>query len=351
MPNPIPEEWEFIKWDNRNQAFVLIPNNNYGASNYLTLVQPHQNPFYAAILAAHGPVHEPTEEELAREQEIEKNRRKLQNAEWLGAITKTFASSVDNPSHWNRVNPERKAEYLAYYRNLLKLQEHEMYDGDDFIWNHYEQLIPNVLEDMEGSPHRETNILIAENTPLFRGDILVRKTGDGAVDSHTRNFCGEHATVNNTVLNANFDLFLATNGIMSDEGLYVDTNGDFIVKDEESFAVASERGLITEMPVGGAPSVNDRLCFRPLESGKITLDLDHPHGWPDCGFTISKVHPNGMVDFWWDGREAEKLLRHLADPRDVCLLPDLQVEDGCMTILTAGTDHSKNQPCRWGEPC
>ena len=221
-----PTEWEFIKWGREDTAYVFISYSNllFYQDFQLTLVQPHQNPFYAAILAAHGPVHEPTPEQLAREAEIHAGAFRVKNLQRLQQSVYRVSATADNPSHWNRLNPERKAEILTHYRSVVKLRNHEDLDKRESILN-LASVLPTIdfLEDPEGSPHRETNILIAANTTLFRGDILVQKTGDGAVDSHTRNFCGEHATVQNTVMAGNFDMFLATNGIMSDEGLYLDT--------------------------------------------------------------------------------------------------------------------------------
>ena len=121
MPNLTPEEWEFIKWGTYNEAYVYIENDYHS----LTLVQPHQNPFYGVILAAHGPVHEPTEEELAREAVLQTKANRYRNIQGLRYLLGRFAYAVDNPSHWNRLNPERKAEYAAHYRNVVKLRNHK----------------------------------------------------------------------------------------------------------------------------------------------------------------------------------------------------------------------------------
>ena len=132
MPNPIPENWEFIKWSNYDEAYVYIENPRY----VLSLIQPRQNPFYAAILAAHGPVHEPTDAQLAREAEIKKEQIKSRNLNHIRQELGIISASLDNPSHWNRLNPELKADGLSYYRKILVLREHQVMDGSSSIYHH-----------------------------------------------------------------------------------------------------------------------------------------------------------------------------------------------------------------------
>ena len=290
MPTVIPDNWEFIKWRG-DDAIVYVPNERFR----LRSIHKRANPFYAAILAAHGPIHEPTPEQLAREAEIHRAGRKVANKQALTIALRGVSNFVDNPSHWGRLSPEIKSAMQTHYRELLKVREHEDFDGANHIDSFYGgDAIPampkhDTLEDQDSTPHREYPFLLPANTPLMRGDVLARMSTKH--DKHTRAHYGAPATIANTLLDNNFDLFLATNK-------FVET------PDTETFAIASERGLVKGFPVSDAANISDRICFLPSsgELGeRLTLNLKHPHGWPDCGFTVSHVNDDATVDFWWDG--------------------------------------------------
>ena len=147
----IPVEWEFIKWSS-DDAIVYIPSEGF----HLFLVQTNQNPFYAAILAAHGPVHEPTDAQIAREAEITRQTSKLENKQKLRGTLRRISSSVDNPSHWNRLSPEIKSQMQTHYRELLRLRDHVDFDGSGRIDEHIPPIpTHDVLEDQDSTPHRE----------------------------------------------------------------------------------------------------------------------------------------------------------------------------------------------------
>ena len=177
MAMQIPENWEFIRWHTAKQALVWIPPTDDRVVNNLTLIQPHQNPFYDVIFAAHGPIHEPTIEQMNRENQLYYSQKKYRNKIALIRSLAAISNAVDNPSHWNRLNPELKANVLGHHRKVLLLRVHQVMDGSEVITPYIPTLPEYDILDAENStPHRETNLLIPENTTLFRGDILVYKT-------------------------------------------------------------------------------------------------------------------------------------------------------------------------------
>ena len=324
------ENWEFIRWISETSMMVLVNGSAW-------VIQSNMTPFFDIVAAAHGPYHEPTEQELARLAELERERNARRNKGHLKESLQFVSHSVDNPSHWNRLSPDTKSAMLTYYRDILTLREHETFEGSGRIEEHLPTApeYDSLANTFDSTPHRETPFLVSGSMSLKPGELLVRQPTK--VDKHTRNHIGEKATVANTLLANNFDLYLATHGFKEAE-------------EKAKFAVASDRGLMRNFMIEDAVGVGDRLCFRPMPDGRIILAADHPHGWPDCGFFIHDItgvtedDDHDFISFWWDAREAERMLRNLADPQDVCLLPDLQVEDGCMTILTAGTDRTLPEP-------
>ena len=187
-----PENWEFIKWGFRDSAWVYIPNEEYS----FILVSSRRDPFYSIILAAHGPVHEPTDAELAREAEIVNLQINYQNKRQLQNSLNQISATADNPSHWNRLSPEIKSDVITHYRKVLALREHEDFDGSGNIYKHIPTMpIHDTLEDMDGTPHSEVHLLLEEHTPLKCGDLITRKKTGDIIDEHTRSHYGETATV------------------------------------------------------------------------------------------------------------------------------------------------------------
>ena len=329
------QTYTFKYW--KSPKLVVI---SYGNSNDGNVI--HSRHRYFDEISGAFPYHPITPEQQAVLDAEARAYRKSENRDAVLRSLHQVSQSVDNPSHWNRLSPEIKSQMQTHYREILKLRGHEDFDGDDYIAPGYREddIFPptpehDVLEDQDSTPHRENAFLLPANTPLKRGDILVRLPT--TIDSHTRTHYGDKATTANTLLNQNFDLFLATNGFFNEDGSYVDENDDPVVHDAETFAMASERGYMAGFSIEGVATANDRLCFLPQSDGSLTLELEHPHGWPDCGFNVSSVNDDGTVNFWWDGRAAEQFLRNLADP-DVPLLPTLRVADGCMTLITSTKD-------------
>ena len=156
MTNPVPKQWGFLKWL-RNDAIVYDSVENYSLSR----VQPHMNPFYAAILAAYGPVHEPTEEELALEAKINRILISRRNKGVLQNSLTNVSQTADNPTHWNRLSPEIKSAMQTHYRGILRLRDHANFDGSGRIDEHIPPLpVHDVLEDQDSTPHREFAFLL-----------------------------------------------------------------------------------------------------------------------------------------------------------------------------------------------
>ena len=129
-----PEKWTFLSWAGNDAVLIHVPEDyDPYAVRY---VQRSSQPFFGIVEAAHGPYHEPTEEELARSGVLQTARIKSENKEDIKSELRKVSNSVDNPTHWNRLSPEIKSQMQTHYRELLRLRDHATFDGSGRIDEH-----------------------------------------------------------------------------------------------------------------------------------------------------------------------------------------------------------------------
>ena len=101
-----PAEWEFMYWSNEYNVRVHIPTPD---RPYQIVTVKHTNePFYSIVKAAH-PYHPWTEAERARVNEVIKPIIAADNKRLLQDALRNVSGLVDNPSHWNRLSPEKNS--------------------------------------------------------------------------------------------------------------------------------------------------------------------------------------------------------------------------------------------------
>ena len=166
-----PENWEFLYWSNENNVYVFVPADTLNQG--LVVVTIRDEPFFSVVKAAH-PYHERTDAEYSRYLEIMKPVIIAENKRDLRRSINAVSQSVDNPTHWNRLAPEIKSQMQTHYREILKLREHETFSSGNINTSMPTMPEADVLEDQDSTPHRENAFLLPAQTPLKRGDILVR---------------------------------------------------------------------------------------------------------------------------------------------------------------------------------
>ena len=126
------QTYTFKYWWSPTDVYI-----SYSGSSDIYAISPGHK-FFDEISAAF-PYHPITPEQQAMIDAELRARRKRKNKSAVLRGLQQVSQSVDNPSHWNRLSPEIKSATQTHYREILKLREHEDYDGDGFIAPRYRE--------------------------------------------------------------------------------------------------------------------------------------------------------------------------------------------------------------------